>query len=329
MSTLSESSSEAASSPPNAPVAPLHRRLSNSTSSCSRSSYSRSSYSRLSPRPSSRTSWRWQRLGALVGALLLMVSCMPAHVASDTARESEARNRPSKTYHVQVRTVEAKSEADEAVTEVMTWFDGLDRDERPLPLSRVSTVPVDVRWKAPFYRVRVGPFTSKEAAESVLQSVQRKFPDAFIAKEIIEDEPATRRTFWYESPRSGTMDDWNRERDWSDDRDKQREREWDRDDWQQREDRVREEKRWEDVRRDRLEQTRDRLERERQRRDREWERRREQWEREREQARRDGSRDHNHDHDDSHGEGAEPNAESDAEPADEHDEHDDHDDGGW
>ncbi len=245
MSTLSESSSVVALSPPHALVTSMH-------SSSSRSSSSRSSPSGSSPL---RSAQLCKRLGAWIGALLLMVSCMPAHVASDSPRDADTRERLSKTYHVQVRTVEAKSEADQAVSEVMTWFDDLDRDERPLPLSRVSTVPVDVRWKAPFYRVRVGPFTSKEAAESVLQSVQRRFPDAFIAKEIIEDDPASRRTLWYESPTSGSLDDWNRSRDW--DRD-----DWDpddqgrRDDWQKRDD-----ERWEDVRRDRLERTRDRRER--------------------------------------------------------------------
>jgi hypothetical protein len=206
---------------------------------------------------------------------------MPAHVASDTARDGEsARERPSKTYHVQVRTVEDKSEADRAVSAVMTWFDGLDREERPLPLSRVSTVPVDVRWKAPFYRVRVGPFTSKEAAESVLESVQRRFPDAFIAKEVIDDAPASRGTFWYESP-AGTVDDWNRDRDWEDERSWRRKREHGWEEWKRDEQRHEEVRRYEQKQPDALEGDRERLERERERRDREWERRRKQWERER------------------------------------------------
>ena len=207
------------------------------------------------------------RSGLWVGALLLMVSCMPAHVASDPPREAttrESRERPSKTYHVQVRTVEAKSEADKAVSEVMTWFGALERNERPLPLSRVSAVPVDVRWKAPFYRVRVGPFTSKEAAESVLQSIQRRFPGAFIAKEVIENEPVSRRTFWYETPRSGS-DDWNPDRNWGTGwnrgTDRSRVRDWEqREDWQQ-----------PNQRRNPLQEPRKRLEREQ---DRESERRR-------------------------------------------------------
>ena len=229
MSTLSESSSVPSLSSVRFPVRSSGRfpaRPSLSARMPGRSGTSRTPGQACVARsPSS-----WRRLSLLVAALLVMVSCMPAHVASDTAREGEPRERssnerPSKTYHVQVRTVEAKSEADRTVTEVMTWFNGLDRDERPLPLSRVSTVPVDVRWKAPFYRVRVGPFTSKEAAESVLQSVQRRFPDAFIAKQIIEDDPESRRTFWYDSP-AGSLDDWNPDRDWS----------RDPDDWSRRDD---------------------------------------------------------------------------------------------
>lgn len=244
MSTLSESSSVPSLSSVRFPVRSSGRfpaRPSLSARMPGRSGTSRTPGQACVARsPSS-----WRRLSLLVAALLVMVSCMPAHVASDTAREGEPRERssserPSKTYHVQVRTVEAKSEADRTVTEVMTWFNGLDRDERPLPLSRVSTVPVDVRWKAPFYRVRVGPFTSKEAAESVLQSVQRRFPDAFIAKQIIEDDPESRRTFWYDSP-AGSLDDWNPDRDWS----------RDPDDWSRRDDAGRDDWKREERRRDR------------------------------------------------------------------------------
>jgi hypothetical protein len=247
MSTLSESSSEPSWSSARLPARssgrfPARPSLSARMPGPSARMPGRSGTSRMPGQ--ARPPGPWRRLSLLVVALLVTVSCMPAHVVSDTAREGEPRERssnerPSKTYHVQVRTVEAKSEADRAVTEVTTWFNGLDRDERPLPLSRVSTVPVDVRWKAPFYRVRVGPFTSKEAAESVLQSVQRRFPNAFIAKEIIKDDPASRRTFWYDSP-AGSLDDWNRDRDWS----------RDPDDWSRRDDAGPDDTGQDDARRD-------------------------------------------------------------------------------
>lgn len=169
---------------------------------------------------------RWRRLVGVIALMLFVVSCIPANVSSDTPVDEE-RAMPARSYHVQVRTVEEKEEADRAVSDVMAWFDDLDRKERPLPLSRVSTVPVDVRWKAPFYRVRVGPFTSKEAAESVLESIQSAFPDAFIARGIIEDARLQSRPLWlYEEPQ------WHEEPQWRSGGDGQRAQDRDRRGWE-------------------------------------------------------------------------------------------------
>ncbi|WP_179862281.1 SPOR domain-containing protein [Longibacter salinarum] len=92
---------------------------------------------------------------------------------------------PRRTYHVQVRTVEEKTAADRTVSDVVAWFEALPDADRPDPLSGVGNVPVDVRWKAPFYRVRIGPFSSRDAATAVLDALKSDFPDAFIAREAV------------------------------------------------------------------------------------------------------------------------------------------------
>jgi len=119
--------------------------------------------------------------------LLGIVSCTPQPLSDgDRSRTEDAResDAPRRTFHVQIRTVGEKSAADRAVSDAVAWFDGLPEAERPEPLSAVRDLPVDVRWKAPFYRVRVGPFSSREAASAVLRALKSDFPEAFIARQV-------------------------------------------------------------------------------------------------------------------------------------------------
>lgn len=140
-----------------------------------------------------------QRLGRVLTVLtilLIVVSCLPAQVnrpdgprdEASTARE-ERRPPENRTYHVQVRTVESKSEADRTVSEVIDWYESLSVARRPAMMSDQEQVPVGVRWKPPFYRVRLGPFETEEEARSVLGVVRDSFPDAFIARETTSPGP--------------------------------------------------------------------------------------------------------------------------------------------
>lgn len=135
-----------------------------------------------------RHGWRSGLRSALCLILLLgVVSCTPQPLSDgDRSRTEDAResDAPRRTFHVQIRTVGEKSAADRAVSDAVAWFDALPEAERPEPLSAVRELPVDVRWKAPFYRVRVGPFSSREAASAVLRALKSDFPEAFIAREV-------------------------------------------------------------------------------------------------------------------------------------------------
>jgi len=76
---------------------------------------------------------------------------------------------------------EEKPAADRIAADALTWWRSLPPSERPWPLEGDDTLPVDVEWQAPLYRVRVGPFSSRSRAEAVLDAVQSRFSDAFIA----------------------------------------------------------------------------------------------------------------------------------------------------
>ena len=140
-----------------------------------------------------RLTVRLQRALCLA-ALLGVVACSPLPVAdsgnapssgASTETTEDPREPPRRTYHVQVRTVEEKAAADRTVSQVVAWFEALPRGQRPEALSAVGEIPVGVRWKAPFYRVRVGPFSTRDAARQVVEAMSDEFPDAFIAREAV------------------------------------------------------------------------------------------------------------------------------------------------
>lgn len=139
---------------------------------------------------------RLARVSTMLAVLIVVSSCLPAQVnrpdsprdEASAARE-ERRSPETRTYHVQVRMVERKSDADRAVSEVMDWYESLSAARRPPILSDEGQVPVDVRWKPPFYRVRLGPFETEEEARSVLGIIRNSFPKAFIAREISAPGP--------------------------------------------------------------------------------------------------------------------------------------------
>lgn len=136
-----------------------------------------------------RTSW----------LVALVVLCVAGVAASCTGPQPTGRDGPTppdgprwedgqrieRVYHVQLAMSDVKSDADRTVGRAMTWWDALPASERPAPLASAETLPLDVAWKAPLYRVRLGPFVSRERADAVLQSVRPTFPDAFVAPERV------------------------------------------------------------------------------------------------------------------------------------------------
>lgn len=90
-----------------------------------------------------------------------------------------------RVYRVQIGLFDDKSAAEQTVREAVEWWTSVPRADQPAPLRDADTLPVDVYWKAPYYRVRIGPFSARDRAERMLDVTQRRFPDAFIAPEIV------------------------------------------------------------------------------------------------------------------------------------------------
>lgn len=86
-------------------------------------------------------------------------------------------------YRIQIFQTLDKEQAFLREEEVENWWASLSETERPRGLP--DTLPVYVRYHQPYYRVRVGDFTSRSAAEAVLARLAKRFPGAFIAPDLV------------------------------------------------------------------------------------------------------------------------------------------------
>lgn len=112
-------------------------------------------------------------------AAALAVVLMAA-VAGCAAPEP-ASETPTRAFRIQVKTTPDKDAADAAVGRVLDWWAELPSADRPDALADQDLAP-EVVWSAPYYRVRVGRFATRAAAEDALAALRQEFPDAFVAR---------------------------------------------------------------------------------------------------------------------------------------------------
>lgn len=78
-----------------------------------------------------------------------------------------------------------KAKANRALTDALDWWSRHAASLEPEPMSsaRTGDAPAQISWRAPRYRVRLGPFASQAQAQTVLDAVRPSFPEAFVAPE--------------------------------------------------------------------------------------------------------------------------------------------------
>ncbi len=94
------------------------------------------------------------------------------------------RRRTVQGFRVQIQQTPQKAQADQAVSRVSAWWRSLPPAQRPAGLNG-KTAPVYVQWKQPYYRVRVGNFATRAAAEQALRKLAAQYPTAFIVPETV------------------------------------------------------------------------------------------------------------------------------------------------
>lgn len=82
-------------------------------------------------------------------------------------------------FRVQVLTTSEKAEADALAGEAERWWRDLSASEKAGMKAR-GDLPIEVAWRAPYYRVQMGAYTSRAAAQQALQMLSSRFPKAFI-----------------------------------------------------------------------------------------------------------------------------------------------------
>jgi len=120
--------------------------------------------------------------------VLLGVSGLVA-CSGPSPRDGEPDTTPADPVHyVQLRMTEDKNAAEDALAAAVRWWDRA-QGELPEPkASKGQPSPLDIHWRSPLYRVRLGPFASRSQAQTVLEAARGTFPDAFVARGRASDD---------------------------------------------------------------------------------------------------------------------------------------------
>ena len=124
----------------------------------------------------------------IVPALLLGVVLFGACSGPAPPPDPSPPDVGSHVYHVQLKLTEDKDRAEAILSRGLRWWNRQSASSRP-PLveeGASSSTAVSIKWKTPFYRVRIGPFATEQQAETVLEEARSAFPDAFVAPDRVD-----------------------------------------------------------------------------------------------------------------------------------------------
>ena len=130
-----------------------------------------------------------QRRSTLLVAGLVLAAALWGGCAGptpETEGASEAEEGPARVYHVQLDMTRDQDTANQYLSRALAWWGRQSSTRLPAPMAsadRADDSAVQVVWQAPLYRVRLGPFPSRAAAEEVLSAAEASYPGAFIVPE--------------------------------------------------------------------------------------------------------------------------------------------------
>lgn len=93
--------------------------------------------------------------------------------------------RTGRGYRIQVTQTQDKSAADALLAEALAWWrNQADKPDAPAFFAQGQT-PVYILYRQPYYRVRLGNFTSQAEAIRALGIVSSRFPGAAVVPDTI------------------------------------------------------------------------------------------------------------------------------------------------
>jgi len=107
---------------------------------------------------------------------------VPAQLMQGQA-ESGGTSR-SRGFRVQVYSTIDKSTAVRQEEELKTWWQQ-NADNAPPDLFTGSQLPIYVVYIQPYYRVRIGNFTTRDAADRARRFLAQRYPDAFLVPDTV------------------------------------------------------------------------------------------------------------------------------------------------
>ena len=90
----------------------------------------------------------------------------------------------SRGFRVQVYSTIDKSTAVRQEEELKAWWQQ-NADDAPPDLFRGSQLPIYVVYIQPYYRVRIGNFTTRDAADRARRFLAQRYPDAFLVPDTV------------------------------------------------------------------------------------------------------------------------------------------------
>lgn len=93
-------------------------------------------------------------------------------------------------FRIQIISTLSKQEADQKFEDALTWWRDFEKDasSRQLYPQREPQPPVYQDFRAPYYRVRIGNFLSRNDAERLLEIIEDSYASAFIAPDLVSLE---------------------------------------------------------------------------------------------------------------------------------------------
>lgn len=121
-------------------------------------------------------------LYTMLGLLLVLASSCTVSQPNELAGKVDPN--AIRGFKIQIHSTQDEGAAETFVSDAQNWWEAMD-EQMQRNLFGVSYLPVEIKWKDPYYRVRIGYFESRDEARAVLKEIAGQFPAAFVVSDTM------------------------------------------------------------------------------------------------------------------------------------------------